>query len=749
VNDKDRLKQVNKAHPCPVCGRGDTSCARGSRLVLCRKVQGPHPHFEYKGQSKKDDQWAIYLYPKDDAPLQPGSYAANGQAIDWQARAEQYVKALTPAARRQLAEHLGLPEAVLASHGIGYLTNGPRGPSWTLPEHDGAGHIIGIGLRAADGSKGFVPGGHRGLFLPSGWEKHNGPVFCPEGPSDTLALTALGLSAVGRPSNLGGIEYLAALFQGLPKDRPIVIVAEWDAKDNGAWPGREGAERVARQLAEKLNRPVSWILPPKGHKDIRAWVLAQNLDPTIADAWDDAAERMLAAWASKYQVISPTAGTEPAATEAEPLTVRPHEPGSPEPAAYHGLAGQLVQLIEPHSEADPVALLVQILVAFGNCIGRTAHFVVEGDTHFLKLFVVLVGMSSKGRKGSSWGHVQQFFASLDADWQRQRIKGGLSSGEGLIWQVRDAILKQEPVKEKGSVVAYKEVEADPGVHDKRLLCYEPEFASVLKVLERQGNTLSTLIRQAWDAGDLRSLTKNSLAQATGTHISILGHVTPEDVRRYLSATEQANGFGNRFLWIAVKRSKVLPEGGHLDPHDLDALREQFRGALNFARSLTEPMGFDADARAAWYAVYPTLSEGRPGLAGSMCARAEAQVRRLACLYALLGLSSVVRSAHLQAALALWKYADDTVRFVFGDSLGDPVADDILLALQAAPEGLTRDKIRDDVFGKHKGAASITRALGLLHALKLAHGKKVPTGGRPEERWFAGPEKPGGKEGKAG
>jgi hypothetical protein len=348
-------------------------------------------------------------------------------------------------------------------------------------------------------------------------------------------------------------------------------------------------------------------------------------------------------------------------------------------------------------------------------------------------------MSSKGRKGTSWGHVAQFFAKLDPDWQQQRIMGGLSSGEGLIWQVRDPIYKQEAQREKGSVVAYKEVEADPGVSDKRLLCYEPEFASVLKVLERQGNTLSTLIRQAWDAGDLRSLTKNSPAKATGTHVSVIGHVTPEDVRRYLSATEQANGFGNRFLWLAVKRSKVLPEGGNLNPQDLNPLRDQFQQAIQFARCLKDPVGFDCHARQFWHAVYPTLSEGKPGLAGSMCARAEAQVRRLACLLALLDLSAAVRTEHLEAALALWKYCEETVRFVFGDSLGDPVADHILDALQAAPKGLTREHIRSDVFKGHKSSPDISRALSLLQSLKLAQGKKVPTSGRPEERWFAGTE----------
>src|SRR5262249_15576408 len=141
------------------------------------------------------------------------------------------------------------------------------------------------------------------------------------------------------------------------------------------------------------------------------------------------------------------------------------------------------------------------------------------------------------------------------------VKGGLSSGEGLIWAVRDRIEKTEPLKDKGRVVGYQQVQVDPGVADKRLLCYEPEFASVLKVAGRAGNTLSNLVRQAWETGDLRSLVKNSPAQATGAHVSIIGHVTAEELRRELSATEQANGFGNRFLWLLVQRSKALPEGG--------------------------------------------------------------------------------------------------------------------------------------------------------------------------------------------
>jgi hypothetical protein len=40
-----------------------------------------------------------------------------------------------------------------------------------------------------------------------------------------------------------------------------------------------------------------------------------------------------------------------------------------DPAALHGLAGDAVRLLEPHTEADPAGLLVCLLAAFGNAVG--------------------------------------------------------------------------------------------------------------------------------------------------------------------------------------------------------------------------------------------------------------------------------------------------------------------------------------------------------------------------------------------
>src|SRR5262249_55479408 len=149
---------------------------------------------------------------------------------------------------------------------------------------------------------------------------------------------------------------------------------------------------------------------------------------------------------------------------------------------------EIVRAIEPQTEADPAGILVQLLASFGNVIGRSAHFRVEATRHYGNLNAVLVGSTGKGRKGTSGDRVKALFRHVDPAWVAGRIMTGLSSGEGLVWAVRDQIEKEEPIKEKGVITGYQTAIVDRGVADKRLLVMEPEFASVLRIAKRDGNT---------------------------------------------------------------------------------------------------------------------------------------------------------------------------------------------------------------------------------------------------------------------
>ncbi len=406
--------------------------------------------------------------------------------------------------------------------------------------------------------------------------------------------------------------------------------------------------------------------------------------------------------------------------------------------AMRGVLGDLVCAIEPHSEADPAALLMQSLVAYGNTLNRAPHFRAEADRHCMNLFAALVGETSKGRKGTSWGYIRQVFEQVDKEWTETRVLNGLSSGEGLIWAVRDSISKTEPIKERGKPTGeYQTLIVDQGVSDKRLLVMESEFAGVLSVMGREGNTLSALIRQAWDKGDLRTMTKHEPAQATGAHISLVVHVTKDELCRLMEANEASNGFCNRFLWLCVKRSKVLPEGGQFNATNEPTLIDRLKRAVIFGRETGE-LTRDADTRAMWGTVYAELSEGKPGLLGAVTSRAEAQVMRLACLYALQDMSYVVRPEHLTAALALWEYCEASARYIFGQRLGDPIADALLTAFRSHADGMTRTEIRD-WFGRNRKAQEIDRGLTMLVKQGLARKEESQPGewgGRPIERWFA-------------
>lgn len=419
----------------------------------------------------------------------------------------------------------------------------------------------------------------------------------------------------------------------------------------------------------------------------------------------------------------------------EPGETGTQEASSPEPApwptlseeAYHGLTGDIVRTIEPHTEADPVAVLMNLICAFGNAIGRGAYFCVGADEHHLKLNAGLVGPTSKGRKGMSEGHVRLLMRTVDSAWEEQRVMSGLSSGEGLIHEVRD---ESWGVDSNGDSVL-----KDEGASDKRLLVSEPELARVLKVMTRDTNTLSPIVRQAWDGGRLRVMTRNNPLKATDAHISIVGHISREELLRYLTETEAAGGFANRFLWLLVRRSKELPFGGEWHTVDTAPLIERLSEALEFGKVAGE-IAWGESAKCTWCEIYGSLSEGKPGLFGAVVGRAEAQAVRLATLYAVMDESYSIEQEHLLAALAIWDYAEASARYIFGDATGDPVADQIAEALKAAgKEGMTRTEI-SHLFGRNQSAERINRALMVLLKAGRVRREREETKGRAAERWYA-------------
>jgi hypothetical protein len=532
------------------------------------------------------------------------------------------------------------------------------------------------------------------------------------GEEDTLSVRQVGYVTVSQP----GAGLLEPVYAGEFKSLEVVVF--YDA----------GEEHEARLDALKLleagakdTRVVEWPNGESHGSDVNGKLVE---DPEGFERW---LAKMIASAKPPTSVV-----TDVGNRDGEPDTYVVSTLDSPSwpilaEEALCGLPGDIVEAIEPHTEADRVAVLSSLLAAFGNAIGRGAYFRVGADLHHLKLNIGLVGDTSKGRKGMSWGYAREFMHATDERWTEERVLHGLSSGEGLIYAVRDRV---EGENKKGERVVL-----DEGVEDKRLLILEPELAGVLKVMSREGNTLSPVIRQAWDDGTLQTLTKNSPMKATEAHVSIIGHITRAELLRHLTETEAANGFANRFVWLLVKRSKILPFGGEWHTVDIAPLVRRFCSALEFG-SAPVLITWGDSARDIWREVYGPLSEGELGLFGAVVGRAEAQVMRLAALYAVMGESHEIEREHLLAALALWDYSEKSAQYIFGDATGDPVADQILCALRAAgKDGMTRTEI-SNLFKRNKSSERIAQALSLLHSAGRVRRKAHKTGGRQAERWYA-------------
>jgi hypothetical protein len=383
------------------------------------------------------------------------------------------------------------------------------------------------------------------------------------------------------------------------------------------------------------------------------------------------------------------------------------------PEAFHGVVGEVVRRLSPHTEADPAALLIQCLVYFGVLVGRGPYHLVGATRHYPNLFVTLVGPTGKARKGSAYDYIDTIMKSVDTSWTLDNVVSGCGSGEGLIAAVRDKTIKREPIRVKGKVTGYQDVETDPGVIDKRLLVHEPEFASVLKVAQRDGNILSMTLRQAWDTGNLRNTVKTAPQKATRAHIAVVGHITADELRKLLTTTEASNGFANRFLWMAVQRSKLLPDGGNFSAVDMQEVVAALRTAYRAARDIGQ-MHRDEQAAQAWRAIYRPLTDDRRGLAGNILARSEPQVLRLSMLYALLDGTATIGVDHLKAALAVWEYAEASVCQVFGATTGNPEADALRQALQWAEKGkMAKSEITKEVFHGHIKAHELNTAIRLL------------------------------------
>jgi len=396
-------------------------------------------------------------------------------------------------------------------------------------------------------------------------------------------------------------------------------------------------------------------------------------------------------------------------------------------AGFYGIAGEVAMLAAEHSEADPIAVYFSFLTAMATMLGRYKFLRVGDSKHYARLFVAIVGASSRARKGTSFKPVERIIRKVEEVFQKTAIglmeplviaNGGMSSSEGLIYAVRDEA-EQTSGKDKMPIW--------DGVNDKRLLVVEEELGGVFKVAQREGNTLTPILRRAWDGGTLAPMTKNNRMSSTDPHINTLGHITQFELKNLLGNSDIYNGLANRFLWVCVRRTKKLSRPQAMDSDKVFNLAIRLADALKKSQSSeNNEIDLDKDARDLWDIQYHIISTDRHGVIGAITARNEAHVLRLALLFCLLDGLKIITTAHLYAAIHVVTYSTASAEFIFTvPDDGSPDAQKLLSALDVKP--LSQSAI-SKLFNGHKSKAELTALLTDLQALNKIR-KQTPQIGR--------------------
>lgn len=399
----------------------------------------------------------------------------------------------------------------------------------------------------------------------------------------------------------------------------------------------------------------------------------------------------------------------------------------PDPSMLYGLAGDVARAAAETTEANPYAVAAGFLSFLSAAIGRNAYLSVGNTRHHARLFALHVGRTSRGRKGDALSIVKRIrrilagkeeAASSTQDgivaFPGQVHHGGLSTREGLALLLHDAMLQGK--------------DEIPAIDDKRLWIIEHEFANVLQQGKRDGNTLSSALRDAWDGESIRPATKCARVWATEPHISIAGAITPGELRSLLDAGSMLNGFANRFMIFWAERDKLISRPKPTPGAVVDDLARRTHAVIEFAKGDYPRVkdGIEFGIAEAASRRYDELYRGELNRCGygalvdALLERRAPTLLRLAMLFAMTDHEMIISTRHIDAAWAWVRYWVDSARFIFSDE-GEleaeekrDIAEKIIDFLRAHGE-VTRTAIMTECFAGHTSGERVDAALSDLLA----------------------------------
>lgn len=596
------------------------------------------------------------------------------------------------------------PAEITAGEAISQLKRKPDG-YWTYLNPDQSIHHIELRYDRCDrtGEKDFYPYTYGVLDGQLGWhmkEPHKPrPIYSLAKLGDDLSVPVLLVEGaktadaaqarfpdykVTTTSGGAGVPRLSD-FTPL-KDRSVII---WPDNDKA---GLEYAEKSAKILREVGAKSVAQVQVPN-HFPAK-WDLADEVPDRTVDDDADVLRTLLEC----AVVVHDNKWHESLLVPEEGASFSNVPDIDPK---HYGSAGEIVAKIFPFTEAGFLPLLVQLLIFTAHVVGRKPHWSLSGPKHFLNQFVILLGPTSTGRKGTSTAVIKSIFQQIYPDFCDKHILRGLNSGEGLIHHMKESNASCEA--SLGSERCF---------NGRSCIIIEEEFVNVFKVSRRDSNTLTGNLRNLWDGTTLQTLVRNNPAIARDPFGSLIAHITLQEFKDHLDLSDIRNGVLNRFIFLNSQMSKFLPFGGSMPEAILASIRQQLIEIIDFSRKIGE-MSFTSHGVSCWEDIYlRSFSAGDTDLA-DITARQIPILRRLACSFALFDRQQHVDVPHIEAALRITEHSSEVCNQFLNDLPNKhhkAAKWKLLVAIKSSNGGLTRDQILKDVFQKNKDAASIQRLL---------------------------------------
>ena len=377
------------------------------------------------------------------------------------------------------------------------------------------------------------------------------------------------------------------------------------------------------------------------------------------------------------------------------------------------------------TEAHPMAVALHYVVYFASHIGQQRYIKIGNARHNLGIYGILVGKSGKvkGTAEEQVSYIEQratTYLEEKAGYIPPRRLSGLSSGEGLIQAIKDPEGEDD----------------EKGVTDKRLMVTESEYANVLTQDQRNGNTLSVVLRDAYDGKNLSNITLSPRI-ASSPQISIIGHITPGEFTGHKSFNAQAvNGALNRNLIFFAHRGPHAPLPRAYSQEETEALSQWFADSVIRARNSTTSDDY-LDKQAGQevimsdeaigvifegYTPREAAQDAMPDMLANLISRHRVFVWRLSAIFALMDNTDTVRPEYVRQAYCWLDYSVDSIRYLLKTAVQEAkqekvvsLADKIyefLLAFNNG-EGATSTDISRKLFSGNKKSSEIGQALQVL------------------------------------